>query len=241
MSSYAEKIREYLGKVAEIVKTKPAYKQPGDGSDGTCDCIGLLIGAIRRIGLKWSGIHGSNYAARKQVNGLAKIGSIDELELGDAVFKAYEKGEKGWDLPGRYWQGKAYYNGDLRDYYHVGTVTKKSPGMVEITHMSGPGILTLTARSMKQLGKWGFHGKLKPIVAASDDGVTPKPAPTPAPAPEQVPIPSAGSRAAPYSCGSIRTGNAGHGCGCPSAMRSRLSAPARHGRKSTAEDAKAGT
>ena len=50
---------KFLRMVETIRKLNPAYKQPGDGSDGTCDCIGLEIGALRRMGLKWTGIHGS--------------------------------------------------------------------------------------------------------------------------------------------------------------------------------------
>jgi hypothetical protein len=48
--------------------------------------VGLVIGALRRSGIKYSGIHGSNWFARKEVKGLAKINSIDDLKIGDAVF-----------------------------------------------------------------------------------------------------------------------------------------------------------
>ena len=64
--TYTELIHRFLEKVQVIKSLNPAYKQPGDGSNGVCDCIGLIIGAIRRMGLKWTGIHGSNYAARYQ-------------------------------------------------------------------------------------------------------------------------------------------------------------------------------
>ena len=60
-------------------------REPGDGSDGYCDCIGLIIGAIRRMGLKWTGIHGSNWAARKEVEKLEKINSVNDLSVGDLV------------------------------------------------------------------------------------------------------------------------------------------------------------
>lgn len=38
----------WLCKVDEIAAEGPSYKLGHDGSDGSCDCIGLIIGAIRR-------------------------------------------------------------------------------------------------------------------------------------------------------------------------------------------------
>jgi hypothetical protein len=32
-----------------------------------------VIGALRRSGIKWSGIHGSNWFARKEITGLKRI------------------------------------------------------------------------------------------------------------------------------------------------------------------------
>ena len=160
-------IKKFLSMVAVIKSLNPAYKQPGDGSNGVCDCIGLIIGAIRRMGLKWTGIHGSNYAARYQVVNLQKITALSDLQMGDVMLKAYEKGHAKWDLPSRYWAGKQYYNGDLKDYYHAGTITSLSP--VTITHMTSPRMKTLTIKSMSDLIKynWLYHGKAKPIVEAA--------------------------------------------------------------------------
>lgn len=157
--TYKQVIEKFLKKVAAIKKEKPTYRQPGDGSDGTCDCIGLVIGAIRRMGLKWTGIHGSNWAARKEVVTLEKITNVNSLAVGEVVFKAKEKGETGWKLPSRYQKGGAYYDGDLRDYYHVGVVTSVNP--LNITHMTSP-----TVRVDTSLGKWGYHGTLKILVKA---------------------------------------------------------------------------
>ena len=167
--TYAEAVRKFLAMVAKIKSLNPKYRQPGDGSDGTCDCIGLIIGAIRRMGLKWTGIHGSNWAARKEFVELKKITSASQLELGDVVLKAVEQGEKGWDLPSRYRKGGQYYNGDLRDYYHAGVVTSINP--FNITHMSTR--MTVDTK----LGRWNYGGKLRILVNASKDGVTPTPSP----------------------------------------------------------------
>lgn len=43
----------WLSKVDEIAAEGPSYKLGHDGSDGSCDCIGLIIGAIRRAGGTW--------------------------------------------------------------------------------------------------------------------------------------------------------------------------------------------
>ena len=176
--TYPELISQFLDKVQVIKSLNPAYKQPGDGSNGVCDCIGLIIGAIRRMGLKWTGIHGSNYAARYQAVNLSKIQSLDELELGDVMLKAYEKGQGKWNLPTRYHKGYQYYTGDLKDYYHAGVVTQLNP--VVITHMTSPSIKTLTINSMKELTKynWLYHCKAKPIVDAAG-GYEPQPTPAP--------------------------------------------------------------
>lgn len=175
--TYAALIEKFLHFIAVIKALNPAYKQPGDGSGGVCDCIGLIIGAIRRMGLKWTGIHGSNYAARYAIVGLKKITSLSEIQLGDVMLKAYEKGHSKWKLPERYWKGKPYYNGDLKDYYHAGAITSLDPitiSPITLTHMTSPRMKTLTVRSMNNLisSNWLYHGKAKPIVDAASDKET---------------------------------------------------------------------
>lgn len=147
-------LEKFLQKIQVIKALKPKYRQPGDGSDGTCDCVGLVIGAFRRAGIKWSGIHGSNWFARKEITGLKKIESQSELKLGDAVFQIYEPGQAGYALPGRYKKGGKYYNGDVRDYMHIGVVTSVNP--FNITHMGSP-----TVKVDKSIGKyWKYKGWL---------------------------------------------------------------------------------
>lgn len=77
----------FLEQLETICATKPNYRIGGSGTDGTCDCIGLIIGAVRRAGGGWNGMHGSNYAARKQMMDFAEIKSAD-LFVGEIVFKA---------------------------------------------------------------------------------------------------------------------------------------------------------
>lgn len=196
LNLYNRLVQQFLAMVDVIKRLNPAYKQPGDGSNGTCDCIGLIIGALSRMGIKWVGIHGSNYAARYQTVDLQYIQSPNMLETGDIVYKActengivkYANGTKKhkWDLPDRYKRGKQYYNGDLKDYYHVGVVTCVSP--LNITHMTSPRMKVDT-----NLNGWNYFGKCKPLVnkAEKEGGTNPSPVPDPIPDP----VPSNGSKA----------------------------------------------
>lgn len=141
----------FLRGVQTIADSKPRYQAGHDGSDGACDCIGLVIGAVRRAGGSWKGIHGSNYAARNEMAALLPLTCEDELSLGELVFKAAAPGTSAYSLPHRY-----AHDADQQDYYHVGVVTGVNP--LEITHCTGPGILRDT-----RLGQWSFHGFLAHI------------------------------------------------------------------------------
>ena len=142
---------KFLEKVQEIANSKPSYELGHDGSDGTCDCIGLVIGAIRQAGGAWMGTHGSNYAARYEMRELLPVTDAGELCLGDVVYKARTPGQAGYALPERYKNDP-----DQRDYYHVGVVTAVEP--LEITHCTGPGIVRDT-----KLGKWTYRGRLEKV------------------------------------------------------------------------------
>ena len=127
------------------------YQNGGDGSgDGGCDCIGLIIGAVKLAGGSWSGLHGSNYAARNRTNDLHEVHSKADLRIHDLVYKAKNPGDSGYDLPARY-----NNSGDLRDYYHVGVVTQMNP--LRITHC------TSVAGGIKvddTIGQWKYAGWL---------------------------------------------------------------------------------
>ncbi len=153
-------VSAFLQKVQEIVSSNPSYRNGGTGKDGTCDCIGLIIGAIRRAGGKWTGLHGSNYAARHELSSLSPISSAAALQPGEVVFKAYSPGESQYSLPSRYQPGGTYSNGDLLDYYHVGVVAGVQP--LKIIHMTTPNAQTDT-----KPGKWKYHGWLKSLDSSS--------------------------------------------------------------------------
>lgn len=126
------------------------YKLGHDGSDGLCDCIGLIIGAWRMPGNKWPWTHGSNYTARYLVTGLGKN---QPLHLGDLVFKGKQPGDSGYALPAKYKD-----SGDLTDYYHVGVVTSTDP--LVITHCTSVpgGIKRDTTR-----GAWKYSGQFSKL------------------------------------------------------------------------------
>ena len=148
-------LEAFLRGVAEIKSEAPTYREGGDGSDGTCDCIGLIIGAIRRAGGRWTGTHGSNYAARFAVDGLFRQVDAADLELGWLVFKAVGPLDAGYDLPDKYRAGGAGYTGDVMDYYHVGVVTGVEPlAIIHCTKGGGVDGVTVDTRQ----GDWRYAG-----------------------------------------------------------------------------------
>lgn len=142
----------FMAGVQAIIDSKPTYKLGQDGSRGTCDCIGLIIGAIRRAGGTWSSTHGSNYAARHRMLTMKQPATI---EVGAIVYKAFLPGEMGYNLPPAYSASP-----DQRDYYHVGVVLSVSP--LRIAHCTGWG----TGSGIKidtTINRWRFGGRLKQI------------------------------------------------------------------------------
>ena len=125
----------FLRNIDAIAASQPVYQSGGDGTGGVCDCIGLIIGSIRRSGGSWSGTHGSNYAARYATENLAPLASAAQLTPGCLVYKTAAPGSAKHQLPSRYNE-----HPDQTDYYHVGVVRSTSP--LEIIHCTTPGILT---------------------------------------------------------------------------------------------------
>ena len=150
----------FLQKVEQIASERPQYKLGHDGTGGLCDCIGLIIGSIRRSGGTWNGTHGSNYAARNEVEYLLPVNSASELSVGEVVFKASSPGQSNYNLPSKYSS-----HPDKHDYYHAGVVTSVSP--LVITHCTGPGIVR-----DKKLGKWNYRGWLTKVEQEEGNGNT---------------------------------------------------------------------
>jgi len=168
----ATTIAKYVEKCNEVYEAQPAYVK--GASDLTeCDCIGMDKYAFRKCDVPFS-TTGTNYSYRNQIDNARAISSASDLHVGDVVFKAYEPGESGYDLPAKYQPGGSGYNGDLRDYCHIGTVKSVSP--LQIIHMTSP-----SAKQDTKIGKWRFAGNWKPQYISDDPGPEPTP---PGPEPE---------------------------------------------------------
>jgi len=126
------------------------YRNGGDGSDGTCDCIGYIIGAVKLAGETWNGNHGTNYTVRNKMKTFETLRSPSDLKEGELVFKAREPGESGYALPDTYKNSP-----DQRDYYHVGVVRCVKPLVIEHCTTVEGGI-----KLDNELGKWKYHGEL---------------------------------------------------------------------------------
>ena len=117
-------VQEFLKAVEQIAATQPVYREGGTGADGTCDCIGLVMGAMAACGHAAYDMHSSNYFARYQMQQLQSLQAQTRLEAGMVVYKA-RSGEQ--TLHERYLIGGRYHTGDLNDYYHAGVVESAQP------------------------------------------------------------------------------------------------------------------
>lgn len=151
--SYA--LLSFLSKIEEIASEAPVYQNGGTGKNGVCDCVGLIMGAMYRLGRKTYDMHSSNYFARYQIEG--DLHDVDSLEVGELVFKRRGALDAGYDLHERYLAGGRYDTGDEYDYYHVGVVTNVSP--LEITHCTSGTNITRDTK----IGKWCCAGRLKGV------------------------------------------------------------------------------
>ena len=172
----ATTIAKYIDGCQDIVDAKPAYKN-GASDLNECDCIGMDKYSFRKNKVSFS-TTGTNYSFRNQVENIREISSASDLKVGDVVFKAYAPGDKGWNLPAKYQQGGSGYNGDLNDYYHIGTVKSVSP--LEIIHMTSP-----TAKTDTKIGKWRFAGNWKKEYISDTPDPGPEPPEPEPPEPEQ--------------------------------------------------------
>lgn len=144
---------DFLNAVNQNVERIKKYELGHDGSDGKCDCIGQIIGAVRLAGTKWPWTHGSNYAARYRTNNQHYVSKANEQNLGDQVYKARNPGEERYDLPSTYKN-----HPDQRDYYHVGVVTSVNP--LVITHCTS---VDGGIKRDNSLGAWHYTGSLNQI------------------------------------------------------------------------------
>ena len=154
-------VTNFLAAVEQIADVRPAYRKGHSGADGYCDCIGLVIGALRRCGILWTGTHGTNWAARHAVTDLRPVTHASDLSPGDLVFRAFHPWDSDWSLPAAYSSDP-----DQMDYYHVGVVTGVSP--LVITHMTSPSI-----RRDTSLSRWTHTARLLCLSDSNSQGDDP--------------------------------------------------------------------
>lgn len=164
----------FLNAVRENISRITHYEKGGDGKGGGCDCIGLIIGAVRLAGGAWNGTHGSNWAARNAIvfdgvhprgQSVSAIHNAADCFLGEIVFKAKAPGDEGYSLPEAYDDSP-----DQRDYYHVGVVTGIDP--LCITHCTSvPGGIQVDNKQ----GQWRYGGKLKYVDYAAEEPMQEEP------------------------------------------------------------------
>lgn len=156
--------KTFINNILEIQSRNPSYRTGGIGADGTCDCIGLIMGAMYEAGHPKYDMHSTNYFARYQMEELYPVSRAEHLFTGMVVYKAREDTSQ---LHERYQLGGRYYTGDMLDYYHVGVVLTANP--LAIIHCtSGGGVDGITIDST--MGKWAFGGRLVGV-DYSNDGI----------------------------------------------------------------------
>lgn len=143
--------QRFVAAVDEAAREIREYSWGASGQDGKSDCIGMIMDALRKCGMKWPGVHGTNWAARNAMETLGALLIASDCFLGQVVFKARGPGNDRYNLPDDYKN-----SGDLLDYYHVGVVTSVNP--LVITHCTSVegGIKRDTS-----LGAWRWGGELK--------------------------------------------------------------------------------
>lgn len=146
------KVTRFLELVLENVLRVKRYKNGGDGTNGDCDCIGLIIGALRMGGVKWPWTHGSNFTARNRMRWMSTLESVKQLKYGQLVYKARGEGASGYSLPSRY-DGHP----DRLDYYHVGVVTQVDP-VVIMNCTTVPG--GIQRDKTLDGGEWNWYGEI---------------------------------------------------------------------------------
>lgn len=148
---------DFVRQVKAIAATNPTYRTGGRGVDGTCDCIGLIMGAMYRLGTSKYPMHSTNYFARYETADKQPLKGEWQLQPGMIVYKDREDNGQ---LNERYKPGGRYYTGDLLDYYHVGVVASVNP--LEITHCTQTNNINGMARDTSVRG-WTQCGWVKGV------------------------------------------------------------------------------
>ena len=150
--------KEFASEVDELALTITGYQNGKSGQNGLCDCIGLVMGAMTRLGRGSYPMHSTNYFARYQMDSLRILSPAEKLAIGQLVYKADDNQS---DLNDRYKAGGRYYTaGNMLNYYHVGVVTGTTP--LEITHCTSSGNISGTKRDSSTKG-WTHVGEMRGV------------------------------------------------------------------------------
>lgn len=147
---------KYIEGVNSIYVEQPAYELGADGTNGKCDCIGMVRGGLVRAGAtEVKGLNGTNYAARHTIVGLQKLKKESQLAVGDIVMKTRDKDDKNMPLPDQYRKGGSDYSQTWGEtnFSHIGTVVQVNP--IRICHMTSP-----TAKIDTSISGWSYFGGL---------------------------------------------------------------------------------
>lgn len=153
---------DFVRQVKAVAATNPTYRTGGRGVDGTCDCIGLIMGAMYRLGASKYPMHSTNYFARYETEDKPTLKGEWQIQPGMLVYKAREDTGQ---LNDRYKPGGRYYTGDTLDYYHVGVVTSIDP--LEITHCTQTNNINGIAKDATIRG-WTHCGRVKGVTQTEE-------------------------------------------------------------------------
>jgi len=158
--------KDFVKEVEALSLTITGYFIGKSGQNGLCDCIGLIMGAMTRLGHGSYPLHSTNYFARYEMANLRVLKSGETLRVGQIVYKANNDQS---DLNDRYKPGGRYYReNDLLNYYHVGVITDLSP--LEITHCTQDGSIRGIKRDSSTKG-WTHIGEIRGVDFAADTNV----------------------------------------------------------------------
>lgn len=140
------------------------YVSPGTNDRNGIDCSGAFVRAYRAAGKNI--YHGSNRIERVYCRDCFDLnGSTKGLKPGMAMFKYKEPGEDGYSLSDQYKAGGKYYNGDLRDYSHIGLCASVNP--LKIPNATSP-VAKVDTKLGSGIHAWRRAGYLKAVIYSTE-------------------------------------------------------------------------
>ena len=141
-------VKQFIHGLCLIHSDKPTYKVGHDGSDGSCDGIGLIRGALLRGGAtKIKDMKEPNQFARKTAQNIRK--NDGDVNLGDVLLKTKSADDSSMPLPLKYRFGGSDFNNDATNYTEVGVIVRLSP--LAIMEMTKEGII-----KSDKLDEWDY-------------------------------------------------------------------------------------